>query len=203
MRVTQRSALVLLPFLLATLVACPPVRDNVEGGEGGGFNEPAFFVWRVSPYGQQPIWAMVFIPRDDQHDCTAMLGYDWSDADQDYARLQLSLAQTGEWEGDFLNSYNGCGDWYSPDRRCFDGFHYDEGGPYTVYGATSSLTIAKYTDDEVRGTIDDGDESVRFRAENCGEMPYYGYVGDADPASSVPTPRRADESPAGWRLRFR
>ncbi len=180
------------------------MRDNITDGEGGSFNEPAFFVWRVSNYGQQPLWAMVYIPRDDEHDCNGMLGYDWSDADQDYARLQLSLARDGEWEGDFLNSYNGCGDWYDPDRRCFDGFHYDEGGPYTVYGADSALTIAKYTDSEVRGTIEDGENGrLGFRAENCGEMPYYGYVGDADPEPEPARTRRDATQPAGWGLRFR
>jgi len=203
-RATHRSSLVLLPFLLVTLSACPPVRDNITDAEGGSFTEKAFFVWRTSNYGQQPLWAMVFIPRDDQHDCTGMLGYDWSDADQDYARLQLSLARDGEWEGDFLNSYNGCGDWYDPNRRCFDGFHYDEGGPYTVYGADAALSIASYTGDEVRGTIEDeASGRLGFRAENCGEMPYYGYVGDAAGEMDAPKRPRTDEKPAAWRLRFR
>jgi hypothetical protein len=197
-------ALAVLPLLLASLTACPPVRENIPGAEGGSFNEPAFFVWRESPYGQSPLWAMVFVPRDENHDCNGMLAYDWSDQDQDYARLQLSLARTGEWEGDFLNSYNGCGDWYSSDRRCFDGFHYDEGGPYIVYGADTTLNIASYTEDEVRGTIeDDATGKLGFRAENCGEMPYYGYIGDNDGDERAGQPKRADDRPTGWRLRFR
>ncbi len=190
--------LLLAALCLAALVGCPPVRENVENASGGSYGEPAFFVWRPSQYGQAPQWGLLFVPRDEFHDCDGMLQYDWSDADNDYARVQLWAGRDLEWKGEFVNNNDGCGDWYDPEFRCFDGFHYDEGGPYTAYPAGTTLSIDRYDDEEVRGTLIDSTDDSRlgFTAVNCGEMPYYGWVGDAaEPAT--------DAKPAGWRLRFR
>ena len=198
----RRSASFLLVILLPVLAACPPQRDNVDGAEGG-YAEEAFFVWRQSPYGQAPHWAMVFVPKDDEHSCDAMLAYDWSDQDNDYARFNFSLARDLEWEGEYTNSYEGCGSWYDTDRRCFDGFDWDE-GTYTTFQNGSTMTIDSWSTAQVRGVATTAEGlRIAFRAENCDEMPYYYWVGDAaaKPASAATEQDRP--SKRGWGLRFR
>jgi hypothetical protein len=197
--------LILLFGITLVLSACPPNRGNVEDAEGGGFGEPGFFAWRESPYGQAPQWGILFIPRDDEHDCDAMIGYDWSDADQDYARINFSKAQDLEWAGDYTNNYVGCGSWYDTDRRCFDGFDYFE-GLYSTLQAGSSVEMTSWDTERVRGSwTDDADEQHGFNAVNCGELPYYYWVGDQDEqtAGRPETPDQASPKPGSWKLRFR
>lgn len=199
----RRSASsLLLLTLLPVLAACPPTRDNVDDASGG-YAEEAFFVWRDSPYGSAPLWGLLFVPRDDEHDCTGMLAYDWSDGDNDYARFNFSLARDLEWEGEFTNAYEGCGNWYDADRRCFDGFDWDE-GEYKTFELGSTMTIDSWSADQVRGVaVDPEGKRLSFRAENCGEMPYYYWVGDA---GSEPAATKSDSEPPRtrrWGLRFR
>jgi hypothetical protein len=202
-----RSLLPLIPLfgMLVVLTACPPVRENVTNAEGGG-GEEGYFAWREPPYGEAPHWGILFIPRDDQHDCNGMIGYDWSDADLDYARINVSKARGLDWETTYNNSYLGCGSWYDTDRRCFDGFDYRE-GEYVVLAANSTLTIDTYTDEQVRGSWwDDEGDRHGFRVENCGELPYYWDMGDAElPERSgrAKTPDEASPQRGSWRLRFK
>ncbi len=195
---------------LLSLTACPPVRENVTGAEGGGYGEPAFFAYRQSNYGESPQWGIVFIPRDEDHDCNRMLSYDWNDADQDYARLQISKARALDWEGEFVNSYTGgCGGWYDSDRRCFDGFDYRE-GEYVVHQELSVLVVDAYDNEKMRGSVtDDAGERLGFSAENCGELPYYYAIGSEDEAvpetgrARTPDDVRARARSSRWGLRFR
>jgi len=203
--VRRLPTLILLAAIAFVLTACPPNRGNVDDAEGGTYGEPGFFAWRESPYGSAPHWAILFIPRDDEHDCDALIGYDWSDADMDYARINISKARAQDWVGEYQNSYLGCGSWYDTDRRCFDGFDYRE-GEYLTLRQDSLLEFTSWDDQRVRGewTDDEGTE-WGFNAVNCGELPYYYWVGDeqVEKTGRPETPDEASPRPGSWKLRFR
>ena len=207
----QSLVLLLVATGSLSLLGCPPERENVPGASGGSFSEPAYFAWRQSNYGEAPQWGLLFVPFDENHSCEALLAYDWSDPD-DYIQASISKARLLDWEGEFGNdSSGGCGDWYDPERRCFSGQHFFE-GDWIAYGAASVLTMDHFADEEIRGSLtNDEGERLGFRAENCGELPYYYFVGDAEPleardSTSKSRPRTGDQAgsrDSGWGLRFR
>lgn len=205
MRRTTSCILTIMAALL--LAACPPNRGNLPDAEGGGYGEPGFFAWRESGYGDAPEWAILFIPRDEDHDCEGMIGYDWSDADMDYARFNISKARVQDWAGMFVNNYLGCGSWYDSDRRCFDGFDYRE-GTYEAFQQESRLELTTWDDTQVRGAwLDNAGEEHTFRAENCGQLPYYydDWAADAGREGRSHRSAAGGEGPraGSWTLRFR
>ncbi|MEE2829177.1 MAG: hypothetical protein VX498_08310, partial [Myxococcota bacterium] len=196
------SCIRLVGLILAgiSLLGCSPVRDNVGDGDGG-VTEDAWFVSRPGYGGGSPVWALLYIPRDEDHDCQSLFNYDWSDVDGDFARIELSLADGLDWEGDFANNAesDSCGDWFDPERRCFGGYDYrPELAPH-LYTAAATLEVRSYSDETVSGRLEpeDGD-TFSFRATNCGEMEYYAIIGESDPVPQSRGTRRGAPKRADW-----
>ena len=188
-----------------SLLGCSPVRDNVGDGDGG-VTEDAWFVWRQGYGGGAPLWGLLYVPRDDDHDCPSMFNYDWSDVDGDYVRIELSLAAGLEWDGDFANNADSssCGDWWDPERRCFGGYDYQPDAGAVLYPQSSTLEVQSFSSDRISGRVEveDGD-AFSFRATNCGEMEYYVIIGETDPETETRRPRTGAPERTNWTLRFR
>ncbi len=204
----RRFALLLL---VLPLLGCPPVRENVEGAEGGGSYVDAFVNYRHIPMYDVYV-AYFIIPReeeDDTFDCDDGYGYGWNDNDDNYFELDLLRGEETEWIGEYPS-------FYSPDCDAYYGYDYSEAHCRTNSRGVDpeggwanddalSFEVTSWTDSRVDGRIDYGNDlSETFRATNCGELPSYYYeeraVEQARPDEAGQTP---DRPRGGWLLRFR
>lgn len=200
----RRFALLLL---ILPLLGCPPVRENVEGAEGGGTYIDAFINYRhLAMY--QVYVAYLIIPREEEEGtftCDNGSGYGWYDDDGDYFSQDVLRGEETDWTGDYPSFYDPeCADYYGADYsevhcRTNSNGNDPEGG--WLDDNLMTFEITSWDDNRVDGTVDYGNDlSERFRATNCGEQTTYYYEERAVERARPDAPERPRGS---WLLRFR
>ncbi len=203
--------LALWAVLVASLLGCPPVRDNHPNADsiGGSYGE-AVAAYRYYPYSNA--WVLyLFLPREDDFGCENGTGYGFNDDDNEWLLAYLIRGDQREWEGDYPSRY-------SPDCEAYNSYQwadalctsfingYDEEG-VPVPSNEGSSEITSFTDDRIQGSIFYGEVEERFRATNCGELPSYYYDGISEqrPNADIAGDKRGgSEGPSPWQmLRFR
>ena len=193
-----------------------PDDDDVapDDDDVGPTDELGFFVWDATEGengGPGPTYAYMVLPRGSLNSCMQWLQNSGEDVDYDYVTVWTIKGPTASWDGDYAEVYGPYCDYENPASRCFSAWGYDgswqqgfESGP------GDELTVDAWSGSEASGSIELGDDSISFRAENCGELDFMDDEGDeTDPnpdgaRAAEPTPPA--EAPArrgGWKLRLR
>lgn len=196
-------------FALATaLMGCPPTRDNVGPGTGGGDSLQTALLARDPYTGTQYEVAYLFLV-DADYDCQTIIwdyGLAWWNLSTDVTWVTATAyrGQFVEWEGTFQSQYlwNQDGEWDYTTADFFYGAHgtggygsgddddddvpppepgRDQQGTIgnELAGADDTMTISSWGDDRVQGSISSVAGDWWFDAENCGYMDG-GVIGGAD-----------------------
>jgi hypothetical protein len=218
---TLPAPLALLPALAlaAAAAGCPPVRSESPDAQEGGAGIDGFVQYRFQQWANY-YWVTLLLPREENFSCPTGYGYGLWDDGTDYILLNLIRgSETEDWTGEYpaLYSPGPCEyiassyEWI--DLQCLYSISgTDEDGFSITLDTEDRVTIDRWDDAEVRGTVDLGDEGqYRFSGANCGEQSYYYWEGDGDyvgaPPPAAPPAAGGDEPGArperGWSLRFR
>lgn len=191
--------LIALSVLSLALVGCPPTRDNVGPGTGGGNTYQKAMMVRDPYTGTQYELAYLFMV-DTDYTCQTIIydyGLAWWNLSNDVLWLTgvIYKGQFVEWESQFRSNYlwNQEGQWDYTVADFFYGNH-GTGGYGTgddddddvpppepgrdqegtlgndVSQADDTLTITSWNDDRVTGSISSVAGDFWFDAENCGYM---------------------------------
>ena len=196
---TIRTLVVLLALVL---LACPPVRENVDGsGEGGLAFRNGALVYTDYSAGYGYYWAVVgFRAEEGTVTCEEWveIDFDFDQLEGEWIVLYLYRGEEREWEQTYYGLYDyeddcGAADYDYSDLRCAV-VYTDES---TFYSGVEAV-VTSWTDGRVRGSLVADGIEAEFDVDNCGPWSYYGYYDG-----------RSDESgggggdSSGWRLRLR
>ena len=190
-----------LTALSATLLGCPPTRDNI----GGNPTSSALFL-SVYYSSYQAFAATLLIPREQGMDCEA--DYDLSDDDEDYLLLSFIRGDLHQWPGAYVGngvdadlcSVTGYYNYDLQDQRCLMGLSgVDQDGSPLLLNEDARLNISLHNESLISGSVHSSRGQIEyFTATNCGERVQYG-----TPSGSTPPSAGREVSSSPWSLRFR